>query len=253
MPTKTKKELMTADKEIELVRWAHQGSKRALDELVLANTGLVHKIVHKFPMKNASCSYDDLYQEGIAGLIHGIQKFEVERGYRLSTYCYRWIQAYVMRYYQNHGRSIRLPVHMATKQQTFNKRIEQMTQELGRTPTAEEINAMDGAETIQASMMQVASLNNLVNEHDELECLQGVDNTEQTDISIECDMLLGKLRKVVSPRDYDVLVCRFGLEGQPPHTLSELATKHGVTRARIHQVERDMLKLSRTLITSEAN
>ena len=62
MPTKSK--LMDPAVEIELVRKFHDtGDKRALDELVLANTGLVHKIVHKFPMKNASCNYDDLYQE----------------------------------------------------------------------------------------------------------------------------------------------------------------------------------------------
>ena len=244
----TKAKLMTGDREIELVREAQAGSKRALDELVLANTGLCHKIVHKFPMKNATCGYDDLFQEGIAGLIHGIQKFEVERGYRLSTYAYRWIQAYVMRYYQNHGRSIRLPVHMATKQQSFNKQVEAMVQELGRTPTAEEVNSIDNADIVRSSMMQVASLNNLINEGDELECLQGEDRTEERDLELDCELLLTKVRKVVSPRDYDVLVSRYGLEGNPPHTLSELATKHGVTRARIHQVERDMLNTLREMI-----
>ena len=244
----TKTKLMAADREIELVREAQAGSKRALDELVLANTGLCHKIVHKFPMKNATCGYDDLFQEGIAGLIHGIQKFEVERGYRLSTYAYRWIQAYVMRYYQNHGRSIRLPVHMATKQQSFNKQVEAMVQELGRTPTAEEVSSIDNADIVRSSMMQVASLNNLINEGDELECLQGEDRTEERDLELDCELLLTKVRKVVSPRDYDVLVSRYGLEGNPPHTLSELATKHGVTRARIHQVERDMLNTLREMI-----
>ncbi len=90
---------MTAAREIELIRLlklsapGSKSYKRVLDELVLANRGLVHKLVQKFPIKNSSCGYDDLFQEGIAGLIHGIQKFEVERGCRLSTYCYRWIQA----------------------------------------------------------------------------------------------------------------------------------------------------------------
>lgn len=247
----TKTKLMDAATEIELVRAAHGGDKRALDKLVLANTGLVHKIVHKFPMKNASVGYDDLYQEGIAGLIHGIRKFESDRGYRLSTYCYRWIQAYVMRYYQNHGRSIRLPVHMATKQWSFHKQVEQLTQELGRTPTAEEINALgDNVELIQSSLMNVASLNALINESDEMECLQGEDKTEEHDYEMECDLLLTKLREEVSPRDYDILVCRYGLEGKPPHTLSELADKHGVTRARVHQVNHDLLRLMRKMVAS---
>ena len=127
----TKTELMIPSREIELIRILADNEsgtrpyKRALDELVLSNVGLVHKIVHKFPIKNANCSYDDLYQEGIAGLIHGIQKFDVTRGYRLSTYCYRWIQAYVIRYYQNHGRVIRIPVHMFNKQHELKKTIEE--------------------------------------------------------------------------------------------------------------------------------
>ena len=246
----TKTKLMPAADEIILLRRVHEHQdKKALDQLVLANLGLIHKIVHKFPMKNAACSYDDLFQEGVAGLLHGISKFEAERGYRLSTYCYRWIQAYVMRYYQNNGRSIRLPVHMATKQQSFNKQVELLTQQLGRTPTAEEINNISGdAEVIQASMMQVASLNGLVNDSDELECLQGEDHTEENDLEIDCDMMLTRLRAQVSERDYSILTQRYGLQGQPPHTLSELAVKHDITRARIHQIERDCLKQLRTMV-----
>ena len=106
----SKTELMTPSREIELVRMLNLSApgsksyKRLLDELVLANLGLVHKLVQKFPIKNSNCGYDDLFQEGIAGLIHGIQKYEVERGYRLSTYVYRWIQAYISRYFQNQSR-----------------------------------------------------------------------------------------------------------------------------------------------------
>ena len=246
----TKTKLMTAADEITLLRRVHEcQDKRALDKLVLANLGLIHKIVHKFPMKNAACSYDDLFQEGVAGLLHGIGKFESERGYRLSTYAYRWIQAYVMRYYQNNGRSIRLPVHMATKQQSFNKQVEALTQRLGRTPTAAEINSIsDNAEVIQSSMMQIASLNGLINDSDELECLQGEDRTEENDLEIDCEMMLTKLRAKVSERDYSILTQRYGLQGQPPHTLSELATQHGITRARCHQIERDCLNQLRTMV-----
>ena len=117
----TKSELMSTEREIQLVR--QLPNKRALDELVLANTGLIHKICHKFPVKNASVTYDDLFQAGIEGLIHGIQKFDVTRGYRLSTYCYRWIQAYVSRYWQNHGKTIRIPVHMANLQMKVRRQL----------------------------------------------------------------------------------------------------------------------------------
>ena len=79
--------------EIELTRKQFQklesgtrAYRRCLDTIVTHNLGLVNKIVNKFPLKNATCTFDDLFQEGVAGLIHGVRKFEPAKGYRLSTY-----------------------------------------------------------------------------------------------------------------------------------------------------------------------
>ena len=121
-----------------------------------------------------------------------------------------------------------------------------MTRDLGRTPTDEEIrNANSSVENIRSATMTVSSLNALIGESEELEGLQGEDRTEQHDTEIECDMLLDKVRGQVSERDFSVLLHRYGLCGVPAHTLSEISEKHGVTRARIHQIERKMLKLLR--------
>lgn len=242
MSTKTQR--LTQEEELTLL--ADKDNKKSLDKLVISNLGLVHKITHRFPIKNSNCGYDDLFQEGVAGLLHAIDKFEPARGYRLSTYAYRWIQAYVTRYYQNQGRVIRVPVHMSTKQQQLNKQVEVLTRDLGRTPTDEEIrDANTNAEHIKSATMTVSSLNALIGESEELEGLQGEDRTEQHDTEIECDMLLDKVRGQVSERDFSVLLHRYGLCGVPAHTLSEISEKHGVTRARIHQIERKMLKLLR--------
>ena len=161
-----KTQRLTHTEEIELSRQLQQhevGSRRyrrALDKLVTHNLGLVNKIVSRFPLKNANCSFDDLFQEGVAGLIHGIRKFEPERGYRLSTYVYNWISAYVRRYYQNHGRAIRVPVHMADKSFQLKRQIEELTLELGRTPTIDEIRQLnEKADQIQAAMRNTVSLN----------------------------------------------------------------------------------------------
>ena len=240
----TKTERLTQQEELALL--ADKDNKKSLDKLVLANLGLVHKITHHFPIKNSNCGYDDLFQEGVAGLMHAIDKFEPARGYRLSTYAYRWIQAYVTRYYQNQGRVIRVPVHMSTKQQQLNKQVEVLTRDLGRTPTDEEIrDANINAEHIKSATMTVSSLNALIGESEELEGLQGEDRTEQHDTEMECDMLLDKLRGQVSERDFSMLLCRYGLRGVPQHTLSEISEKHGVTRARCHQVTNKCLKLLR--------
>ena len=120
---------------------------------------------------------------------------------------------------------------------------------MGRTPTDEEIrDANVHVEDIKSATMTISSLNSLVGESEELECLQGEDRTEQHDTEMECELLLDKISCQVSERDFNVLLCRYGLRGVPQHTLSEISEKHGVTRARIHQIEKKMLKQLRGLV-----
>ena len=248
----TKPNLLTPEEEIRLVRSAQAGDKGAsysMRKLVETNQGLVHKIVNKFPIKNASCTYDDLFQEGILGLMHGIRKFDVTRGYKLSTYCFNWITAYVRRYYQNHGRTVRVPVHMADKQLQLNKQIERLTTELGRSPSLEEVQALNkDADKIMSAMMSNVSLNNHIDDDNELECLMGEDKTEEFDSVIDAGILLSQLKEEVSPRDYKMLVMRYGLNEQPPATLQEVAEVFGVTRARCHQIERTCLNKMREMV-----
>ena len=240
----TKPNLLTPEQEITLVRDAQvwNGCRRgfyAMRQLVESNQGLVHKIVNKFPIKNASCSYDDLFQEGVLGLMHAIRKFDVTRGYKLSTYAFNWITAYVRRYYQNHGRTVRVPVHMSDKQLQLNKQIEALTSELGRTPTLEEIQLLNkDADNIMSTMMSNVSLNTSIDDDNELECLMGEDKTEAFEASVDADILLEGLRRSVSDRDYQILVSRYGLNGGPALTLQEVGETFGLTRARAHQIQK---------------
>ena len=243
--------------EIELTRVlisdgvGTRSGRRALDKLVTHNLGLVNKIVNKFPLKNANCSYDDLFQEGVAGLIHGIRKFEPTKGFRMSTYVYNWISAYVRRYYQNQGRTVRVPIHMADKSFKLNKQIEELTEKLGRTPTLEEIHALNkNADHIRNSMRGTVSLNNIVGEDSELEGLIGEDRTEEFDMKHDADTLLMRVREHCSLRDYEILVKRYGLDGDTPLTLSEAADEYQITRARVHQIEHKLLKKMRELATA---
>ncbi len=241
---------ITHVEEIELVRqFQETGDKRSLDKIVLGNLGLVHKIVGRFPIKTASCSYDDLFQEGVAGLIHGIRKFDTKRGYRLSTYCYNWIAAYVRRAFQNTSRNVRIPVHMSDKQLQLNKMIEKMTNDLGRSPTADEIRTLrSDVDTIMTSMVNCVSLNAIVGDSSELEELVGgVDNTEEFESTVDCEILLQKLRDEVSTRDYNILIKRFGLDGEGARTLSELSDEFDLTRSRCHQIEGNLLQQLRSL------
>lgn len=183
------------------------------------------------------------------GLMHGIRKFDVTRGYRLSTYVYRWIQAYIRRYYLNHSRSVRVPVHISDAQMTLNKQIEKLTTELGRTPTTDEIlNVNPNARRIVADMQNNVSLNVGIGEASELEDVVGEDKTEEFETTTDCQILLDKLRGDVSARDYNILTLRFGLDGHPEHTLEEIAEKYEVSRARIHQIQNTLIKKLRALV-----
>ena len=173
--------------------------------MVTHNLGLVSKIVNKFPLKNANCSFDDLFQEGVAGLIHGLRKFDPTKGCRLSTYVYNWISAYVRRYYQNQGRTVRVPIHMADKSFKLNRQIEELTEKLGRTPTLEEVQALNkNADQIFTSMRGTVSLNNIVGEDSELESIVGEDKTEEFDTNHDAGVLLAEVKTMVSDRDYNI-------------------------------------------------
>ena len=248
-----KHDQLTAQEEIFLSRIlksdkSAENHKWALDKLVLCNLGLVHKIVHKFPLKNATCSYDDLFQEGVAGLIHGIKKFDETRGYRLSTYVYRWIQAYVSRYYQNHGKTIRVPVHLSDTSLKLRKEVEALTKELGYTPTESDCaNHIENYCERNAMPETCASLNAHISEDGELADLAGVDNTDTNDEVLDCELMLAKLRDVVSERDFNILSMRFGVNGYPEHTLSEISDVFGITRARAHQIQNQCLRELRSM------
>lgn len=240
--------------ELSLVKLAQTGkigADYALTKLITHNTGLVHKIVNRFPMKNATCTYDDLYQEGVLGLTHGIRKFDATRGVRLSTYVYRWIQAYVKRYYLNHYRTVRLPVHVIQQNTQLNKQIEHLTSELGRTPTLEEVcDLNENADSLICSSLFTLSLNSLAGEDNELQDLVGEDHTKDHDNELDVYFLLSQLKEQVSPRDYQILVKRYGLDNGGERTLQELSSEFDVTRARVHQIENNLLTKLRTLCAS---
>jgi len=247
---------LTQIEEIELTRSLKQherGSKeycKILHRIVTHNVGLVKRLVNKFPIRNSTCSFDDLYQEGIAGLIHAIEKFDPSMGYRLSTYSYNWINSYIRRYYQNHGRAVRVPVHMSDKQMKLNKQIEVLTSELGRVPTSDEIKEVNtDTETIISTMMNNVSLNQLIGEGSELESLIADEGSEEKfESQVDAEILLMKLKPLVSDRDYQILIHRYGLNGEGEYTLSELSDKFGVTKARCHQIHHKLIDVMKTLV-----
>ena len=246
-----KTERLNHIEELEYIKRAQEGNQYAINKLLKHNTGLVHKIVSRFPMKNATCTYDDLYQEGLLGLMHGIRKFDVTRGVRLSTYCYRWIQAFVKRFYLNHYRTVRLPVHVIQQNTQLNKQIEHLTSDLGRTPTLEEVcDLNENADSLICSSLYTLSLNSLTGEDGELNDFVGEDHTDESDNELDVHFMMMQLKESVSERDYKILVQRYGLDGNGERTLQEIAEDNDITRARVHQIENNLINRLRTITNS---
>ena len=247
------KELLTQTEERQLISDAqnHRDTARgryAMNKLIKYNEGLVHKIVNRFPMKNSVCSYSDLYQEGLLGFIHAVNKFELDRNIRLSTYSYYWISARVRAYYHQNYRTVRLPVHVTLQNTQVNKTIERLTRELDRVPTIDEVcDLIPGADETICNSLFTYSLNAMIGEDGELIDTVGETYTIDNDNEIDVYFLLNKLQSTVSERDYQLLVERFGLDGDGERTLNELSETYGVSRARCHQIQQKLLSKLNTL------
>ena len=247
--TKNKNQvLLTKEEERVLISKSQEGSKKALRLLVSHNQGLVHKIVHRFPLKNNQCSYDDLFQVGMMGFIHAVDKFDLSSGNRLSTYSYRWIHAFVRRYYQNQARVVRIPAHLADKKYQMDVKVRELTQRNGSVPSPEELELLvPGYASIAALFSHTVSLNKELESGEELIDIQSDDNRVDSDTVLQVNSLLDLLKPQVSERDYEIFITRYGVDGQAEHTFSEVADKFGLTRARVHQVSHHCLEIIRHL------
>ena len=149
----------------------------------------------------------------------------------------------------NHSRSVRVPVHVADAQLSLNKQVEELTRELGHTPSMQEIVAVNPeAVAVLRKMQNNVSLNTTIGEESELEDVIGEDKSEEFDSCVDCDIILTKLSDIVSSRDLNILQMRYGLNGYNESTLEEIAAKYELTRARIHQIVGNTIKKARTLV-----
>jgi len=222
----------------------------ARDHLIKANTRLVVSIAKRYMGRGVA--FLDLIQEGNLGLMKAVEKYDVHRGFRFSTYATWWIRQTITRSIADQARTIRVPVHMTDRIRRMYRATHDLEQRLGRVPTAEELAVELGLDIQKVQwIMQVSwlplSLESPVGDDEESELGMFIeDELSPTPMqSVYQSMLKEKIDEVLgtlTPREARVLRLRFGLDTGTPFTLEEVGEKFGLTRERIRQIEGKALR-----------
>lgn len=251
--------LLSAEEELRLAKRKAEGDQNAKDRLIEANLRLVVSIAKRYTGRGMS--FLDLVQEGNLGLIKGVEKFNYDKGFKLSTYATWWIRQSVTRALADQARTIRVPVHMVETINRMSKMQRKLTLELGYEPSAAELaNALDMTESKVLEIMQIArepaSLETPIGEEDDSNLGDFVadNNTVTPEANIESVMLrehIDQLLMDLKDRERQVIVLRFGLEDGHPRTLEEVGKEFNVTRERIRQIEAKALRKLRNPVRSK--
>jgi RNA polymerase primary sigma factor len=237
--------LLTPEEEIDLAARIKKGDHEARALMIKANLRLVVKIAHDYV--NLGLPLLDLVSEGNIGLMKAVERFDPAKGGKLSTYAAWWIRQSITRALANQSKTIRLPVHLLDKISTMRRVSLQMSEELGREPTDEELAEEVGISSGKVAQLKTASirpssLNAPISDEDSIEFGEMVgDENAQTPFELLSDKNLrdqvSDLLEILADREREIICERFGLDGGKPKTLEEVGRKFGVTRERIRQLQ----------------
>ena len=237
--------LLTREQEIELAKRIEQNDEEAKKLMINSNLRLVISIAKRYT--NRGLDILDLIQEGNAGLIKAVEKYDLSLGTKFSTYATWWIRQAITRAIYNDGRLIRIPIHQQEKINSIKKTIGILTKKYKRNPTIEEIakEANKTEEEIRLLIKHIenpVSINKKVGNDEETEFGDFIPNETNLEEQHENSSLKEDILRVfnlcnLSELQKEILIKRYGLDGQAPRTLEEIAKEHNVTRERIRQIQ----------------
>jgi RNA polymerase primary sigma factor len=246
--------LLDADEEKDLARRAREGDKRARQKLIESNLRLVISIAKKY--RGRGVLFEDLIQEGNAGLIRAVEKFDPEMGNRFSTYATWWIRQAVTRAVADHARTVRLPAHVVDAIYRLRRAENALSIELGRDATEEELVERLGVKPEEARRLRevgqpISSINARINTDEGSEMGELLPDERSGDdyarVEVgQWEMALVEAVRSLPEREARIIEMRHGLDGSDTRTLREVSEELGISQERARQVEIKALRTIRT-------
>ncbi|OPX93141.1 MAG: RNA polymerase sigma factor SigA [Syntrophorhabdus sp. PtaU1.Bin002] len=248
--------ILTMEEERAYAQRIAQGDPDARRKMIEANLRLVVKIARKY--MHQGISHLDLIEEGNLGLIRAVEKFDASRNCRFSTYATWWIRQSIERAIANYSRTIRLPIHISSRIYRISKLINTYLEKNGREPSPEEISLdtglqLDFVNNLFSMVVKTYSLETIIDEDGKL-TLEEVLPSTSAEEPLSVFEQTKRVEEVASWIDTlgndekQVIILRYGLDGEETQTLEAIGKKFGVTRERVRQIEQKAINKLRRIV-----